>query len=201
MYFRLIFCVLAGLGVSACIGNTKEPSPKDFLAQHNIPTPKLTALVYCTEHGCQSRKVLTFTSAQWQSITSAFKRPANSAQEEREKLSIAISEFEKIGGAYTGTEHDQARTSFVNADQLDCIDETINTLSLIMVLEGENILRYHVIGNPAGRGGLFDWPHYASTIVEKKSGKQFVVDSWMYGNGKPATILPLPVWQAGWNPE
>jgi hypothetical protein len=70
-----------------------------------------------------------------------------------------------------------------------------------MVLEEENILRHHVVGNPAGRGCMFDWPHYASTIVEKKSGKQFVVDSWMYGNGKPATIIPLPVWQAGWNPE
>ncbi len=201
MCWKGLIAVLIGFGLSACVGDREQPAPSQFLANYNIDRPTRGALTYCTEHGCQSREVLKLTEKDWTSISNGFSRDNPNGSKERFHLAHAIAYYEVIGGEVTGTSRDEPRTSFNNTKQLDCIDETINSMSLMMVLEDAGLLRHHSLGKPVGRGTWRDWPHFGVTIKENKTGEIFVVDSWMRKNGESPYILPLAQWKSGWNPE
>jgi len=137
---------------------------------------------------------------EWRRITRQFEPVARDSEQERRQLVLALAEYEKIGGAATNTSEDIARTSFFNTHQLDCIDETVNTMSLMMVLENEGYIRRHSLSRPVGRGKFLDWPHYAATLTDNESKEIFVIDSWFRDNGEPALAVPLTKWKSGWNP-
>ncbi len=201
MYWKGLFVTVICFWVGACVGDREQPVPSVFLANYNIDKPTREALTYCTEHGCQSREILQLTDIDWTRISTGFTQHNPDADKERAHLATAIAYYEVIGGKATGTAGDAPRTSFNNTHQLDCIDETINTMSLIMVLEDAGLLQHHLLGKPVGRGTWQDWPHFGVTIREKETGDVYVVDSWLRKNGEPPYILPLAKWKSGWNPE
>lgn len=200
MYWIRGFTAVLCLGLVACVGDREQPAPSIFLANYDIDRPTREALTYCTEHGCQSREILKLADAEWARISDGFTSDNPDSNRERHHLAQAIAYYEILGGRATGTTGDAARTSFNNVNQLDCIDETINSMSLIMVLEDAGLLRHHSLGKPVGRGTWRDWPHFGVTIEDTASGEIFVVDSWLRKNGEPPYILPLSQWKSGWNP-
>jgi len=186
--------------VSACAGNEDVVKPNAFLTQYNLQRPTPIAVTYCSAHGCLERDKLSLTSAQWLQVTKGMRKPAIGPVQERMNISVAVAEYEKIAGTKSNTSNDLARTGINNANQLDCIDESLNTTSLLVMLVEENLIQWHSLSGTFGRGEAFDWPHYAPSLQEKGSQKIFIVDSWFRNNGKPAVVLPLQVWKAGWNP-
>lgn len=81
--------------------------------------------------------------------------------------------------------------------QMDCLDETANTTSLLVELDNQGLLRHHRVESPQSRGFFLDgrYPHFTAVIAEKKSGGAWAVDPWRYAPGKTPDILPLAKWR------
>ncbi|MEH6402846.1 MAG: hypothetical protein V7750_05690 [Sneathiella sp.] len=188
------------LFLSACAGNEEAVKPNAFFTKYNLQRPTPTAVTYCSSHGCLERETLSLTPAQWQHVTKSMREKASDPVQERVNISLAVAEYEKIAGKKSGTSGDRARTGLNNMNQLDCIDESINTTSLLVMMEEDNLIQWHSLAGTVGRGEAFDWPHFAPSLQETGSQEIFVMDSWFRNNGKPAVVLPLQVWKAGWNP-
>ena len=56
--------------------------------------------------------------------------------------------------------------------QMDCLDETANTTSLLLVLQDQGLLTHHVVEYPESRGFFLDgrYPHFTAVIAEKRTG-------------------------------
>lgn len=128
---------------------------------------------------------------------------APDAVEEREAISLVIGLFEVAAGWQTPTWADKGRN--VNDDgvdgRMDCIDESANATSYLRLLESKGWLKYHRVIEPVKRAPLLVNDHWAARIVEKKTGQEFVVDSWFFDNGQPAFVVPLEEWLAGAEPN
>lgn len=81
--------------------------------------------------------------------------------------------------------------------QMDCIDETANTTSLLVELESRGLLAHHRVERPQSRGLFFDgrYPHVTAVIAETKSGVEWAVDPWRQAPGQKPDILPLSQWR------
>ncbi|MCG8492489.1 MAG: hypothetical protein MI743_12795 [Sneathiellales bacterium] len=193
--FFLPVMVLAG-----CAGDREQVKPADFLKNYNLAEPSITAMVHCSEHDCLTRTPISLEGKTWKKIYGLFEVSPASAAVERQLLAKAAGIYEQYAGKIAGTHKDQARTSVNSSRQLDCIDETLNTTMLFMVLEKQGLIRFHTLAGTVGRGEAFDWPHFALALAEKEGRQQFVLDSWFRPNGQPADILTLAEWKKGWNP-
>ena len=84
-----------------------------------------------------------------------------------------------------------------DASQLDCIDESRNTTTLLKLIEERGWLSHHKVGKPKIRGFLLDlrYPHNTATVIEKQSGEAWAIDSWTTANAEFPDIMPLKVWK------
>jgi len=159
----------------------------------------------CMNFGCKNKIKLSFSKDEWNMILSLFSRPYEDAQSERHRIAEAIGEMEKIVSKKIHISQRLISWKILfNSEwnQMDCIDETFNTITYLKLLEKEGILKFHRISGVAYRGYFLDClPHYCATITELGSGKRFAVDSYFYGNGSPPAILPLDLWLSCWYPK
>jgi hypothetical protein len=83
------------------------------------------------------------------------------------------------------------------AGQMDCLDTTANTVSLLLVLEDMGLLTHHRLDRPQSRGIFLDgrYPHFSAVIRETGSDARWVVDPWTRAPGQQPDILPLDLWQ------
>jgi hypothetical protein len=68
--------------------------------------------------------------------------------------------------------------------QEDCVDESTNTTSYLVVLQTNGLLRYHTVEGPLGEDNMLYgtligrpvkyWPHYTAIIRETKTSQRFV---------------------------
>lgn len=128
---------------------------------------------------------------------------ATDAVEEREAISLVIGLFEVVAGRQTPTWADKGR----NADddgvdgRMDCIDESANATRYLNLLESKGWLKFHHVLESVKRAPLLVNDHWAARIAEKKTGREFAVDSWFFDNGQPAFVVPLDEWLAGAEPD
>jgi len=159
----------------------------------------------CMNFGCKDKVRLSFSKDEWNMILSLFNRPYEDAQSERHRIAEAIGEMERIVSKKIHLSQRLISWKILfNSEwnQMDCIDETFNTITYLKLLEKEGILKFHRVSDVAYRGYFLDClPHYCTTITEIGSGKRFAVDSYFYGNGSPPAILPLDLWLSCWYPE
>jgi hypothetical protein len=81
--------------------------------------------------------------------------------------------------------------------QMDCLDETANTTSLLLVLQEQGLLIHHTVQGPESRGFFLDgrYPHFTAIIAEKRTGSEWAVDPWAKAPGQRPDILPLAQWR------
>ena len=155
---------------------------------------------YCHGYGCQMRSPVLFSRGDLLQLKRILDGGRASPAAERAAISRADQWYERKAGAATGTSNDGAKDTYVlftPLSEIDCVDETENTTTLLRLLDSRGWLRHHKAGRPASRGFLIDgrYPHHTATIVEKASGKRWVVDSWVRANAQPPDIKPLEVWK------
>ncbi len=162
------------------------------------------AFKICHGYSCTYKTKTGFTKAEWQKIAAPFKKPAKTPEAERSKIAGAIAQMERIVGKKTGTDQDlpMAGSFKENNNQLDCIDETVNTTQYLTMLQDAGLFKFHERTEPTHRGYFVDgkWPHNTAVIKETKSGKMFVVDAFYKANGEEPYIVPRASWLAGWKP-
>lgn len=128
---------------------------------------------------------------------------ATDASGEREAISRVIGLFEVVAGQQTPIWADKGRN--VNDDgvdgRMDCIDESANATRYLRLLESKGWLKHHLVLEPVKRAPLLVNDHWAARVAEKKTGREFAVDSWFFDNGQPAFVVPLEEWLDGAKPN
>ena len=82
--------------------------------------------------------------------------------------------------------------------QMDCIDESTNTRSLLLYLEKRGLLKHHAVEANRSRGLFVDgrYPHSTAVLRERASGKRWAIDSWYEPAGGAPDIMPFDDWVA-----
>jgi len=158
----------------------------------------------CYGASCNNVVKVSLSQAEWQRIRELFSPPPENPLEERERLADALALLEQMVGTRTGTDKDVGGTfeGFWRLGQMDCIDESTNTITYFTMLHREGLIRRHTLTKPRTRGYfVFGWPHTSAVIRENATNDYFVVDSWFHSNGQRPEIIPLAVWKQGWNPD
>ncbi len=192
----LLLAVLAG-----CQSSSTRPA--SYIAYYQDYPPGVEQFQVCSDVECTQRTSVTLDQENWRRLGNSFSEKAGSPEAERHQIKSAIALFEDIAGPITNTQYDQPGNDIrLGQRQLDCIAETVNTTTYLMLFEQQGWLKRHRVGSPKHRG-LFTLqaPHNAALIVEKASGREYVVDSWFHKNGEPPEIVPAEKWSAGYAPD
>jgi len=177
-----------------------------FVRDDIITDPDVNHFSMCHAHGCKVVEQLSLNDSEWQQIARHFHPTAKSAEDERIQIANAIAEFEQIIGDKTGTANDKAGlfAAMGSPGQLDCIDESTNTTTYLLILDKQGLLKWHQPMDHVTRGFfIFGWPHSSGAMIEKNTSEatEFAVDSWFEDNGKRPHIIPLSQWRSGWKPN
>jgi hypothetical protein len=157
---------------------------------------------FCHGGGCAATESISLADEEWEQVSLLFASMPENALEERERIAQAIALLENIIGVITETATDRGGNfeGIGTPGQLDCFDESVNTTSYLKMLRENNFLRFHEIAGTRTRGYfLRGWPHTTAILREIGTDQVYAVDSWFYDNGEPPVILPLQVWQDGWD--
>lgn len=168
----------------------------------------LNSLPICSKYGCAEITNVSLTNKEWEIVSSIFNDPTVSVEGERELLSEAIGQIEVIIGAKNNTYGDLGGTFSIyfnpgqaRSEQMDCVDESANTLLYLRVLQQEQKIHWHDVLGLSSRGGFrAGYPHTAVLIVDNKTNDKYIIDSWFHGNGEPAEVIPYKIWKKGWKP-
>ncbi len=189
--------------LAGCSGAGPAGDYRPYLVKKKIYEITPENIPLCHGYGCRLKSYTSLTKSEWKQIGKYFKT-GRTREQERAALAKATGKFEQIVGKKIGTSTDKAGTyEKLGDDQLDCVDESINTTILLDLLDQKKLLKHHDISNIAARipvlggGGLF---HQTAVIVERETGKRFAIDSWFHDNGHDADIVPLDDWLYGWRP-
>lgn len=190
--------------LSAC-ASTPTLDIESYYSRQSIPNPTIKNFIHCYGYGCKHRTPITLSKKNWDEITVLFEPKAENAEQERQQIQLAVAQFERIVGPIAGTDGD-IRGSFLKLGkkQHDCVDESINTTTYMMLLKDNGLIHFHEVWTPSHRvlrNGLPGWPHQTATLIEKETENKFVVDSWFRDNGYPPFIVTLRAWRFGWQPK
>jgi len=182
-------------------------SAQEYVNHYAHPSPSLAELTVCHGYGCRLPTPVRIEPAGWADIARLFEPASASAADERARLAQAIALLEIKVGAAVGTSADQfaAATFSRDPNQLDCIDETVNTTTYLRLLAREGLMRWHVVGTAAQRGSVSgfsynDFITNTAVIVEIATGTAYAIDSYFYPNGREPKIMPLAEWKKNWRP-
>lgn len=200
-----VLALAASLSGCASQQGLAPEAPDLYLAAYDlIDKPQPASFSFCLDHGCLKRSTTALGPAEWRRIVGSLTMRANSPEAERTELAAAVGRFERAARRSLGVKGDMAGTypGAFASDQNDCVDETANTTTLLLMLQREGALAHHRVGRPARRGVFFNnaLPHRSATLRETHSGARYAVDSWFRPSGAPADVAPLEEWLQGWRP-
>ncbi|MCB1507547.1 MAG: hypothetical protein KDI98_01900 [Hyphomicrobiaceae bacterium] len=175
--------------------------PVSWYGFNDFPPPRGEQMVICHGFGCALRTPVTVSPADRSRLAAILAEGHATPAAEREAIGRAVRWFETRIGPSVGSVNDIGGLDLQNAGvrgQMDCIDESTNTLSLLLYLDRIGALRHHTVGRPVARGFFLDgrYPHATAVVAEKEGGARFAVDPWPYGNGAGVDIMPLERWFA-----
>lgn len=198
----LATAIAAALMLAGCATSGADPF-EHGVRQGVDRAPGPVALSVCHGYGCAWRDYVSLSEQEWRQIRAALTVPATTAAAERARIAAAIGLIERLVGARLGTVEDRAETPFNwgDANQLDCVDESINTSTYLHLLENAGMLHFHSVRDLRRRTGLLHLTqHYTAVVQDQTTGVEYAVDSWFHDNGQPAEIVELHRWLDGWRP-
>ena len=154
----------------------------------------------CFNYGCNSMATVSFDLSEFGEMKRLFAEAA-SPEAEREAIAHAMGSFYFRAALQTPTWRDRGGNI---ADEglegrMDCIDHSTNTTSYLALLERRGWLRFHSVTGRVQRG-RFLAIHWGAEIAEKATETRWIVDTWFFDPGTPATIYPLDEWLDGARP-
>jgi hypothetical protein len=173
-----------------------------YLTQYEIPQPTTSSVVVCHGFGCKYRTSVTLGADDIRSLRRILEKGKGSASAEISAVAEAVSWFERRIGPYTGT---NKRTPRAGPDQAgirseaDCIDESVNTTVLLLLIARLDLLHHHEVDAPQSRGYFIDgrYPHATAVVANLRTGSRWAIDPWTKRNGERPDTLPLDRWMSG----
>lgn len=191
---RLGAALLLMLVSAPAPAGSPDPAILAFLEQFSLPVVDSAAIVVCHGYGCNFRTEVAFSDVDRREFARLMAPGRASTEAERKALRTAVAWFERRVGRVAGTANRTPSSAGAAGDshEADCIDETANTTSFLLVLDLLGLLRHHAVAGPEPRG----LAHMAASIRETKSGSVWVIDPWPHKNGEPPDMTPLDAWLA-----
>lgn len=184
-----------------CAG-TQPPSIS--YERQNVPYPTLESFPHCRSYGCKKIDMVSLSQEQKKTIKLFF-QTNESAPQERDNIKHAIASFERMIGKQTGTSADIGGTYVqLGHMQHDCIDESTNTTTYLLLLNQMDLLKFHNVNALTSRPPILSGrlgPHRTAVIIEKDTNIKYAVDSWFHDNGTTPEIITLSEWRWGWHPK
>lgn len=196
----LISALLPVLLIASPRGALAFEPPQSWYQDQGYAAPAGMRIVACHGYGCSRRMVMFMDEGLMSRIGAALRAGRSSPEAERRALSEAVRAYTAHLAASFGGAPDLPRSpphlSGV-AGQMDCVDETTNTTSLLLVLEEQGWLVHHRVERPQSRGLFIDgrYPHVTAIVAEKRTGREWAVDPWARAPGQRPDILPLERWR------
>jgi hypothetical protein len=153
----------------------------------------------CSGFGCIYQQTLTFSSDDIEHIGIVMAKGTASPEQERASLSELVAWKERLAQKRLKMRRD-TRLSYQRdagiRGQMDCVDESSNTLAFVRFLEAEGLLRHHKAKRIAERGFLFDgrYPHKTAIVIDS-SNKEWAIDSWKKHGGEPPQVVAYSIWK------
>lgn len=201
---RLAWCCAAIVGaatlVSSPVGAASLSAPvAQLYSSVSIFPPSASAMTVCYGFVCRRRETLNFSAADRRALTHILAAGRSSAAAERAAVQKAVIWFDRRIGPVIGTDKRIARADFRARDDqhnFDCWDTTRNTTSLLLVLQGWNLLKFHTVGDPHYRGNVIalQTPHNTAVLVERANHSEWVVDLWPRGYGQKPDVMSVASW-------
>jgi hypothetical protein len=196
----LIWVLLPLLLTASPRGALAFEPPQSWYAERGYVAPAGTRIVACHGYGCSRRMEMVMDEGLMSRVGTALRAGRGSPEAERRAVSEVVRAYTAHLAASFGSDPDLPRSpphlSGV-AGQMDCVDETANTTSLLLVLEAQGWLVHHRVERPQSRGLFIDgrYPHVTAIVAEKRTGREWAVDPWARAPGQRPDILPLERWR------
>lgn len=186
-----VFCLPAHADMASVVSAT--------FSELSVSAPTTSSVAICHGFGCKYRDELGLTPQDWKTLASMLAAGKANAAAERKAIGVAGAWFDRRMGPVAGTTGHVARANreyMFDKRQMDCIDSSRNTTSLLLVLEQLRLLRHHEVAEPVARGYLIDGrpPHVTAVLIEKATGTKWSVDSWTRSYGQAPEIMQLAQW-------
>lgn len=199
---------LAGLSVSLAVGlagctHTRNGPVEGHFQDFQVSQPSKNTVTVCHAYTCKMQTKFTFKDADIAELNAIFKKVKkdDSAGEERRAVAYAIGWMETRVGKVIGTDKDRAGMEAAgpgDPTQQDCVDESTNTTSYLLVLQNNGMLKHHTVGTPFAKDqlwrGVSGWTHWTAVLKETKTAQAWAVDSWIYENGENPAIVETEKW-------
>ncbi len=202
MASRLPLRKVALLGSLAVLSSSPaanaDPAARAWLASQGYAAPSQHETVVCHGYGCNRRSTLGVDA--WLDRAAALLDGAGRSPEaERRAVGEAVRIYTSTMARHLGGRPDVPGSPpglSGTHGQMDCLDATANTMSLLIALEERGHLRHHTVTAPVSRGFFFDgrYPHFTAVLAERR-GPRWAVDPWNRAPGRRPDILPLAAWQ------
>ena len=173
---------------------------QSWFNQQGYVGPSGSRIIACHGYGCARRMAISVDGAWLSRARAALRSGQGSPDVERRTLGEVIRSYTSYLATSFGGKPDEPgsppQMSGVYG-QMDCLDETANTMSLLLVLQEQGLLAHHVVEYPESRGFFLDgrYPHFTAVIAEKRTGTAWAVDPWEKAPGQRPDILPLTQWR------
>ncbi|MGE3307904.1 MAG: hypothetical protein AB7I52_18260 [Rhizobiaceae bacterium] len=163
----------------------------------SMTAPEVSRIYVCSGYDCYYKSRLDLTAADGRRFAQIMAKGSRSAAAERAAISNAVQYFEERSYSVTGV-RDEPQSTFGAArhkGQMDCIDESTNTHSLLKYLHARRLLKHHTVESNVSRGLFVDgrYPH-STAVVRENGGAKWAVDSWYAPMGGAPDIIPLKEW-------
>lgn len=155
-------------------------------------------LAVCHGFDCRNRTALHLTPDDARRFASIMAGGKASAERERRAVAAAVSYFENRSAQTIGV-RDTAKSTLAQSGrlgQMDCIDESTNTRTLMLYLQGRGLIRHHRVESNVSRGFFADgrYPH-STAVLSEKGGRTWAIDSWYEPAGGRPDVMPLETWK------
>ena len=168
-------------------------------AASSLPKPTINRVVICHGFACKFRTMIAFgpnDHAALRKIMASVKSP----EAERAAIARAVSWYAKRIAPEAGTAGAKARsTASGDPSQFDCVESSLNTTSVLLMLQGLGLLRYHRV-EPYVSRMLFDFLHFVhstAVLTDLKTDQKWAVDTWVRNSGELPDVRPLADWYRG----
>ena len=186
--------VLAGATVD---DPASEQIAGQFAAQ-SLPVPTTARVVICHGFACKFRTLIGFGANDHAELRKIIGKPAN-AEAERAAVAKAVAWYGKRIAPEAGTAGAKARAtanSSGDPSQVDCVESSLNTTSILLMLQQLGLLHYHRVEPYVSRMTV-GWVHSTAVLTDIKTGQKWAFDTWVRNSGELPDVRPLADWYRG----
>lgn len=152
----------------------------------------------CSGYGCAYKTRLDVVGEMRSRLAAIMAQGKGSSEAERGAIARAVRYFEERSTGVIGVA-DMPKAAMDKGGilgQMDCIDESTNTHTLLKLIASLGLMRHHRVERTTSRGFFLDmrYPH-ATAVISDRNGERWAVDSWYEPAGSLPDIIPLDEWR------